>query len=246
VRFSRFESPYDLGDTISSFDPAHFDPALGGRSLQRRAAAAGPATAAGRRDSAEGPRAEPGTGQDEQLLRPAAGDRVGRLGQRQDGRTRGAGPILPPRVAAGGLNLGFNPPFNLIQGGFRSWIATRSRSRTPSLRIRGTPSYGIDPGGKFGYNWQWNASIQREIARNTTLEVGLRRQQGPAARTPLRRQPGSPRRQQPQRRARRLDFIHSGNAGRAALRPYGDFGNISIAVRATPAARSTTRCRRSS
>ena len=24
----------------------------------------------------------------------------------------------------------------------------------------------------MGYNWQWNVSVQREIARNTTLEVG--------------------------------------------------------------------------
>ena len=43
------------------------------------------------------------------------------------------------------------------------------RVRDQPMASRSTAS--IRP-GKMGYNWQWNVSVQREIARNTTLEVG--------------------------------------------------------------------------
>jgi hypothetical protein len=96
----------------------------------------------------------------------------------------------------------------------------------------GIPQYGLDTSGKMGYNWQWNMSVQREIVRNTTLEVGYVGSKGFDLLRPydINQVPagdhngnGVPD---------RLDFIHAGSntAARAALRPYGVFGNASIAI----------------
>jgi hypothetical protein len=84
----------------------------------------------------------------------------------------------------------------------------------------------------MGYNWQWNASVQREILRNTTLEVAYVGSKGlhllhpyDANQVPAgdNNHNGVPD---------RLDYIHAGSSGsgRATLRPYGVFGNNSIAI----------------
>src|SRR4029453_8597391 len=96
----------------------------------------------------------------------------------------------------------------------------------------GIPQYGLDTSGQMGYNWNWNASVQKEIARNTTLEVGYVGSKGSKLLRPydVNQVPagdnngnGVPD---------RLDFIHAGSDSdaRAALRPYGVFGNASIAI----------------
>jgi hypothetical protein len=96
----------------------------------------------------------------------------------------------------------------------------------------GIPQYGLDTSGKMGYNWQWNFSAQREIVRNTTLEVGYVGSKGFDLLRPFDANQVPAGDNNHNGVADRLDFIHAGSnsAARAALRPYGVFGNASIAI----------------
>jgi len=77
-------------------------------------------------------------------------------------------------------------------------------------------------------------SAQREIARNTTIEVGYVGSKGQQLGHPYDANQVPPGDNNGNGVPDRLDFIHAGSNGaaRAALRPYGAFGNVSIAVRA--------------
>jgi Carboxypeptidase regulatory-like domain/TonB-dependent Receptor Plug Domain len=47
-------------------------------------------------------------------------------------------------------------------------LATPTPLANPSV----SPNYGKDPRGVVPNSWQWNASVEQEVAKNTTLEVG--------------------------------------------------------------------------
>ena len=142
LRWSRFENPYDLGDTISSFDPSTFKPALG----PTRAMACWC-----RRDRR--PARRPAPGRHARAQRALAKDnffsaesrrRVGRLRRRQDGRARRAGQFYQRESLQNGLNLGFNPPFNRVPSAAARSTATPSRSTARSRRPTASRSYGLD------------------------------------------------------------------------------------------------------
>ncbi|HEY6945138.1 MAG TPA: carboxypeptidase regulatory-like domain-containing protein, partial [Candidatus Acidoferrum sp.] len=57
------------------------------------------------------------------------------------------------------LNATVNRPLDNIGGGLTSNIAV-------------SPSAGRDPRGVVPNSWQWNLSVERELARNTALEIG--------------------------------------------------------------------------
>ena len=84
----------------------------------------------------------------------------------------------------------------------------------------------------MGYNWQWNVTAQHEIMRNTTLEVGYVGSKGYDLLFPFDVNQVPPGDHNGNGVPDRLDFIHAGSSSsaRAALRPYGVFGNASIAI----------------
>jgi hypothetical protein len=45
-------------------------------------------------------------------------------------------------------------------------------STTPLSSASVSPSYGKDPTGHTPNSWQWNATVEQEVARNTSLEIG--------------------------------------------------------------------------
>jgi hypothetical protein len=76
----------------------------------------------------------------------------------------------------------------------------------------------------MGYTWQWNITLEKEIARNTTLELSYVGSRGRRLLLPYdaNQVPAGDR----------LDYIHLGSDSdaKAALRPYGVFGNETIAI----------------
>jgi len=232
LRWSRFENPYDVGDTISSFDVTAFDPAIGsdacnGMLLPPGSTACHDAGLLGGRD---GPSRS--LTKTKNFFAPRFGAAWDVFGDGKTALRAGVGQFYQRESLQNGLNLGFNPPFNRLLAGSRTLDSAAEPFPDAFAADDGVPQYGLDTSGQMGYNWQWNVSAQREIAHNTTLEVGYVGSKGSDLLLPydINQVPdgdhngnGVPD---------RLDFIHAGSSSsaRAALRPYGDFGNTSIAI----------------
>ena len=131
-----------------------------------------------------------------------------------------------------GLNLGFNLPFNRTVLGSRTLDSNAEPFPDAFSTDQGIPQFGLDTSGKMGYNWQWNVSVERELARNTTIEVGYVGSKGFDLLHPYDANQVPPGDNNHNGVPDRLDFIHAGSSSsaRAALRPYGVFGNASIAI----------------
>jgi hypothetical protein len=232
LRWSRFENPYDLGDTISSFDASTFNPAIGA-------------------DACNGMLLPPGSNacKEAGLLGGSAGPNralaktlnhfAPRLGVawdvKGDGKTSlraGLGQFYQRESLQNGLNLGFNPPFNRVLVGSRTLDSNAEPFPDAFATNDGIPQYGLDTSGKMGYNWQWNVTAQHEIMRNTTLEVGYVGSKGADLLFPFDANQVPAGDHNGNGVPDRLDFIHAGSStsARAALRPYGVFGNASIAI----------------
>jgi hypothetical protein len=233
VRWSRFESPYDEGDTIASWDPAHFDPGVGADACNGLLLPPGSDACrqAGLRGGADGPNRS--LAKTNSYFAPRVGVAWDVNGNGKMAVRAGVGEFILRESLQGGLNLGFNPPFNLAQSGSRTLDSNQEPFEGAFAADQGIPSYGIDPEGKFGHTWQWNVSVQREIARNTTLEVGYVGSKGSHLPHPYDSNQVPPGDNNGNGVPDRLDFIHAGtnSDARAALRPYGVLGNAPIVVR---------------
>ncbi len=232
VRWSRFENPYDLGDTISSWDASAFNPALGGDPCNGMLLPPGSnaCQTAGLRGGTAGP---------SRALTKTKSYFAPRLGIAWDvsgnGRTAvraGVGRFIERESLQNGLNLGFNPPFNRQRLGSRTLDSSAEPFPDAFSTDDGIPLYGLDTSGRMGYTWQWNASVQREIARNTTLELGYVGSKGFDLLHPYDANQVPPGDNNHNGVPDRLDFIRAGSSSsaRAALRPFGVFGNASIAI----------------
>jgi carboxypeptidase family protein len=233
LRWSRLESPYDLGDTISSWDPTTFDPALGSDPCNGMLLPPGSTACQDLRLQGGRPGPNRSLAKTNNYFSPRLGVAWDVKG---DGRTAvraGFGRFVLRESLQGGLNLGFNPPFNASQSGSRTLDSSQEPFPGAFAVDQGVPQYGIDPNGKYGSTWQWNVSVQREIARNTTLEVGYVGSKGSGLSRPYDANQVPPGDSNGNGVPDRLDFIHAGSNSdaRAGLRPYGVFGNTSIGIR---------------
>jgi hypothetical protein len=232
VRFSRFENPYDLGNTISSWDPSAFDPALGGDPCNGMLLPPGSNSCrdAGLRGGRPGPNRS--LAKTNSYFAPRLGIAWDVSGNGRTAIRAGLGQFYERESLQNGLNLGFNPPFNRTVLGSRTLDNSAPPFPDAFSTDQGIPQYGLDTSGRMGYNWQWNLSAQREIARNTTLEVGYVGSQGRHLLHPYDANQVPAGDNDHNGVPDRLDFIHAGSSGRAraALRPYGVFGNASIAI----------------
>ncbi|HEY3122310.1 MAG TPA: carboxypeptidase regulatory-like domain-containing protein [Vicinamibacteria bacterium] len=232
LRWSRFANPYDAGNTISSFDPSAFDPALGGDACNGMLLPPGSNACrdAGLRGGKPGPNRA--LAKTNSYFAPRLGIAWDVSGNGKMAVRAGLGQFYERESLQNGLNLGFNPPFSGTLLGSRTLDSKAEPFGDAFAADEGIPQYGLDTSGKMGYTWQWNLTVQREIARNTTLEVGYVGSKG----SHLQRShdanqvpPGDNNRNGV---PDRLDFIHAGSSSgaRAALRPYGVFGNAGIAI----------------
>jgi hypothetical protein len=232
LRWSRFESPYDLGDTIASFDPAHFDPALGDDACNGLLLPPGSNScrAAGFSGGSDGPNRS--LADTNNYFAPRFGVAWDVYGNGKMAVRAGVGKFFLRESLQGGLNLGFNPPFNQAQLGSRTLDSAAEPFPGAFAAAQGVPLYGVDPSGKFAHNWQWNVFVQREIAHNTTLEVGYVGSKGSGLGRPYDANQVPAGDNNGNGVPDRLDYIHAGSdIDAGALRAFGVFGDANIQVR---------------
>jgi hypothetical protein len=224
LRWSRFENPYDVGNTIASFDVSAFNPALGSDACNGMLLP--PGSTACQQAGLEGGRAGPNRSlaKTRNYFAPRIGIAWDVKGDGKSAVRAGVGQFYQRESLQNGLNLGFNPPFNRTLIGSRTLDSNVAPFAGAFAPNDGVPQYGLDTSGKMGYNWQWNLSVQRELVRNTTLEIGYVGSKGNDLLHPydINQVPA----------ADRLAYIHAGSNAEATaeLRPYGVFGNNTIAI----------------
>jgi len=225
LRWSRFENPYDLGDTISSFDPSTFEPALGSDACNGMLVPPGSSAcqAAGLAGGTPGPNRALAKVKNN-FFQPRIGVAWDVFGDGKTAVRAGAGQFYQRESLQNGLNLGFNPPFNRVLVGSRTLDSNAEPFDGAFASTDGIPQYGLDTSGRMGYNWQWNVSVQRQIAKNTTIEIGYVGSKGSDLLLPYDVNQVAP--------GDRLAYIQAGtdSDALAALRPYGVFGDANISI----------------
>ena len=90
-----------------------------------------------------------------------------------DGKTSiraGVGQFYQRERLSNYLYLASNTPFALNASGSTG----RSLDIAPdpdTVNVSGAPSFGLDPSNKMPNTWQWNLTFEREVARDTKLEL---------------------------------------------------------------------------
>jgi hypothetical protein len=170
VRWSLLRHPYDAKDRIASFVPSFYNPALADDACNGillppgtnfcQAAGFGGGTARLNRSLKE---------QNNHAIAPRLGIAWDPFG---DGRTSirgGAGQFFQRERLNNYLSMAANAPFSLTASGTRTLDVAPAPG---SLAASGSPSYGISADDHLPNTWQWNLTVERELFRNSKLELG--------------------------------------------------------------------------
>jgi hypothetical protein len=172
VRASYFRHPYQDNSLAASFDPASFNPALGGDPCNGLLQPAGTDAcgAAGFLGGVDAP--------DKSLMNPAKLRFAPRVGAAWDisgtGKTAvraGLGLFYLRERVSPSLSLAGQPPFARVISGVRTLDSTAEPFAGAFGVGFGRPSVGRALDDKIPNNLQWNFSMEHELMANTVLEV---------------------------------------------------------------------------
>ena len=166
-RWSFLRMPYSGPDKIANFVPSLYNPALGGDPCNGMVLPPGAdfCTAAG---------FSPGLHADNRALKSNNSHAIApRLGvawdPRGDGKMSvraGAGQFFQRERLNNTLQMAANTPFSLTAGYNRAFDTPPA-----TLTASGAPGFSQDPRDILPNTWQWNLSVERELVRNTKLEL---------------------------------------------------------------------------
>jgi hypothetical protein len=172
VRVSRFNNPYVADDRVLSFDPARFDPTLGGDPCNGLVQPPGTdwCQEAGFRGGSTGPNRSL-TEQGGWLPAPRFGVAWDIFGTGKTAIRAGIGQFYLRERLSPGLNLGSNPPFTYNINGIRKLDTAAEPCGGCFATGFGAPTSGREQKAFNPNNWQWNLTVEQELVRNTTLSV---------------------------------------------------------------------------
>jgi Carboxypeptidase regulatory-like domain/TonB-dependent Receptor Plug Domain len=171
ARWSFLRNPFSRINKISSWQPNLFNPALGAAACNGLLLVPGtdPCTALGFPDTGGVPGPNRSLkNNDNHAIAPRIGLAWDPKGDGKMSIRGGVGEFYQRERLSNYLYIATNSPFSVSAGGSRPL----SGSVAPgSLTSSASPSWGLDPSNSAPRTWQWNFSVEREIYRDSKLEL---------------------------------------------------------------------------
>jgi hypothetical protein len=222
VRFSHLPHPTAVEDEMTSFDPAAFDAALGADPCNGLLEVPGthPCRDHGFRGGSPGP-SRSLVEEQAVLVAPRLGVAWDVRGHGKTALRAGVGRYFLRDAVGVSLGLANNPPFTISRVGFRTLDVAAPACPGCLGQAEGFPGFGLDPRSRVPSNWQWNATLEQQLWRNATLEVGYVGSRGidMGLSVDVNAVPSADRNGNGV--SDRLDYVRAG--GDASLRPFGVF-----------------------
>jgi hypothetical protein len=173
VRYSLLFNPYTTDDKITSFVPSLFNPALGADSCNGLIQVPGSnfCQSAGAEGGSDGPNRSL-MDQDYNNIAPRLGIAWDVSGTGKTAVRAGLGKFFLRERLSPVLSIATNPPFVTTLSGIRKLDTTAEPCDGCFGSTLGTPARGREIDMRTPNNWQWNVTVQHELWRKTTLEVG--------------------------------------------------------------------------
>ena len=172
VRYSRLLNYYAKDDKIASFVPALFNPALGSDPCNGVIQPPGTdwCQKAGFKGGTDGPNRSLQK-QDNGLIAPRLGIAWDVSGTGKTAIRAGVGRFNLRERLSGGLSYATNPPFANNRNGIRKLDSIAEPCEGCFSTGNGSPGQSRELEAATPNNWQWNVTLERELIRNTTLEL---------------------------------------------------------------------------
>jgi hypothetical protein len=170
IRWSFLRQPYSGPDKIANFVPSAYDPALGSdpcNGIVLPPDNAGACQAAGFLGGRAGPNRALKEN-DNHAIAPRIGIAWDPRGDGKMSLRAGVGQFFQRERVNNWLGEASNPPFALTATG----AGVERGLDTPANPVgSGSPSLAVDPGSALANTWQWNFTLERELRRDSKLEL---------------------------------------------------------------------------
>ena len=175
LRWSFYREPYELNDAMTSFSAAAYDPAKPATDACNGLIVVPGTDPCGAANTLNGTSFSSGTPGVNRALRNnynhAIAPRIGiSWDPRGDGKMAvraGVGQFYQRERVTPQVLMSANAPFST------NATVNRTLDAAPPLAgVAASPGFGANPRAILPNSWQWNLSVERELMRNTTLELG--------------------------------------------------------------------------
>jgi hypothetical protein len=171
ARWSLLRNPFSAKDIISSWQRNLYDPSLGATACNGLLLVPGtdPCTPRGfsNAGTAFGPNRSLKANNNHEIA-PRLGIAWDVKGDGKTSIRAGVGEFYQRERVTNYLLLGTNSPFSVSAGGSRPLTGSVPAG---SLTASASPSWGLDPSDSAPNTWQWNLTVERELYRDSKLEV---------------------------------------------------------------------------